>query len=75
MRKTFEDLIFDKEGESDGWQTTYTFSTILELMTEVREATIKECAKEFGKNHIQRNKDFILFNLNSTLDKNSIEIL
>jgi hypothetical protein len=70
MRQTFEDLIFELEGQSDGWSTTYNFTDVLKLLKLVREKTLEECKNISSINHDAA----AVYNDILELDKDSIEI-
>ncbi len=84
MRQTFEDLIFELEGQSDGWSTTYNFTDVLKLLKLVRQKTLKEAAnnadadynftEDFDRKTGQNIEVYVLKESILQLDKDSIEI-
>ena len=85
MKKyTFENLILEKEDVSDGWQSTYTYTTVLDLLKQVRQATLQEAADKadadfkimgLNKNDINATVEvYVLKHSILDLDKDSIEV-
>lgn len=52
MRKA-EDIIVNYPGESDGFQTTYTYKECIQMINEARKEAIEECAKRAKIVHYQ----------------------